>query len=63
MKHPIIPDTDIPDNPNTPELPKDVRGMLLFNEIMYNNATDGAEYVEIYNPTEQDYHFTSTLSI
>lgn len=36
-----------------PELPKDVRGMLLFNEIMYNNATDGAEYVEIYNPTEQ----------
>ena len=27
--------------------------MLLFNEIMYNNATDGAEYVEIYNPTEQ----------
>ena len=27
--------------------------MLLFNEIMYNNATDGAEYIEIYNPTEQ----------
>ena len=50
---PDHPGTDIPDNPNTPELPKDVRGMLLFNEIMYNNATDGAEYIEIYNPTEQ----------
>ena len=44
---PDHPGTDIPDNPNTPELPKDVRGMLLFNEIMYNNATDGAEYIEI----------------
>ncbi|HJG11526.1 MAG TPA: lamin tail domain-containing protein [Bacteroides xylanisolvens] len=50
---PDNPDTDLPDNPDTPELPRDVRGMLLFNEIMYNNATDGAEYVEIYNPTEQ----------
>ncbi len=27
--------------------------MLLFNEIMYDNATDGAEYIELYNPTEQ----------
>lgn len=26
--------------------------MLLFNEIMYDNAADGAEYIEIYNPTE-----------
>ncbi|TGY31644.1 lamin tail domain-containing protein [Bacteroides caecimuris] len=53
---PDNPGTDLPDNPDTPEspeLPEDVRGMLLFNEIMYNNATDGAEYVEIYNPTEQ----------
>ena len=36
----------------TPEVPAK-EGMLLFNEIMYNNATDGAEYIEIYNPTEQ----------
>ncbi|MEY8685564.1 lamin tail domain-containing protein [Bacteroides sp. AN502(2024)] len=43
---------EIPDHPDTPELPEDVRGMLLFNEIMYDNATDGAEYIEIYNPTE-----------
>lgn len=49
---PEKPGTDIPDNPNTPELPEDVRGMLLFNEIMYDNASDGAEYIEIYNPTE-----------
>lgn len=45
--------TDIPDNPDTPELSEDVRGMLLFNEIMYDNATNGAEYIEIYNPTEK----------
>ena len=50
---PDNPDTDLPDNPDTPELPEDVRGMLLFNEIMYDNATDGAEYVEIYNPGEK----------
>ena len=49
---PEEPGTDIPDNPDTPELPEDVRGMLLFNEIMYDNASDGAEYIEIYNPTE-----------
>lgn len=35
------------------ELPDDVRGMLLFNEVMYDNAKDGAEYIEIYNPTGQ----------
>ena len=50
---PDTPDTVLPDNPDTPELPEDVRGMLLFNEIMYDNATDGAEYVEIYNPGEK----------
>lgn len=44
---------EIPDDPMTPEQPEDVRGMLLFNEVMYNNATDGAEYIEIYNPTEE----------
>lgn len=49
---PEEPGTDIPNNPGTPELPEDVRGMLLFNEIMYDNASDGAEYIEIYNPTE-----------
>ena len=49
---PEEPGTDIPDNPGTPELPEDMRGMLLFNEIMYDNASDGAEYIEIYNPTE-----------
>jgi hypothetical protein len=49
---PEEPGTNIPDNPDTPELPEEVRGMLLFNEIMYDNASDGAEYIEIYNPTE-----------
>ena len=44
---------EIPDNPGASELPEDVRGMLLFNEIMYDNATDGAEYIEIYNPTDK----------
>lgn len=51
---PDEPGTNIPDHPGTPELPEDVRGMLLFNEIMYDNATDGAEYVEIYNPGEKE---------
>lgn len=49
---PEEPGTNIPDHPDTPELPEEVRGMLLFNEIMYDNASDGAEYIEIYNPTE-----------
>lgn len=49
---PDQPETDTPEqNPGYTELPEDVRGMLLFNEIMYNNANDGAEYVELYNPT------------
>ena len=46
------PGTDIPDNPATPELPENVRGMLLFNELMYDNASDGAEYIELYTPTD-----------
>lgn len=51
---PETPDNpDTPEDPNITELPEDVRGMLLFNEIMYHNATAGAEYVEIYNPTNQ----------
>ena len=44
---------DTPDTPDIPTLPEDVRGMLLFNEVMYDNATNGAEYVEIYNPTDE----------
>lgn len=56
---PDEPETDIPDTPETdapdiPEESKDVRGMLLFNEIMYDNAANGAEYIEIYNPGEED---------
>ena len=47
------PDKPDSEEPDITELPEDVRGMLLFNEIMYDNATDGAEYIELYNPTEQ----------
>lgn len=47
------PDEPDSEEPDITELPEDVRGMLLFNEIMYDNATDGAEYIELYNPTEQ----------
>lgn len=50
---PDNPDNETPDNPDISELPDDVRSMLLFNEVMYDNATDGAEYIEIYNPTEE----------
>lgn len=50
---PDNPDKDTPDNPDITELPDDVRSMLLFNEVMYDNATNGAEYIEIYNPTEE----------
>ena len=28
--------------------------MLLFNEVMYDNDKDGAEYIEFYNPVDQD---------
>lgn len=50
---PDNPDDETPDNPDISELPDDVRGMLLFNEVMYDNASNGAEYIEIYNPTEE----------
>lgn len=50
---PDNPDNETPENPDITELPDDVRSMLLFNEVMYDNATDGAEYIEIYNPTEE----------
>ena len=47
---PTNPDT--PDNPNLPDYPEEVNNILLFNEVMYDNATDGAEYIELYNPSE-----------
>lgn len=56
------------DNPDTPEIPGDnpelpdnVKGMLLFNEVMYHNASDGAEYIEFYNPTESEIKVPSLL--
>lgn len=48
---------DTPDKPETPvdpvlpDYPEEVRGILSFNEVMYDNATDGAEYIELYNPS------------
>lgn len=51
-------DTDDPDNSG---LPKNVRGALLFNEIMYDNAKDGTEYIEIYNPSDKDISIESLL--
>ena len=47
--------------PAVPDLPDDVRGMLLFTEVMYNPASGDAEYVEIYNPTSQDILLPSLL--
>lgn len=52
-------DPDHPDTPDNPDdtdnsgLPETVRGSLLFNEIMYDNAKDGTEYIEIYNPSDK----------
>ncbi len=43
-----------PTDPNISELPDDVRGLLLLNEVMYYPESSGAEYVEIFNPTEKD---------
>lgn len=52
---PDVPDEpDKPDTPESPEYPDNVRNMLLFNEVMYDNAKDGAEYIEFYNPADQD---------
>lgn len=52
---------DEPETPETPDLPATVRGMLLFNEVMYNPDKDGAEYIELYNPTENDIVLPSLL--
>lgn len=46
------PDNPEPDSPTLPDYPKEVTGMLLLNEVMYDNAADGAEYIEIYNPSD-----------
>lgn len=47
-----IPDTPQPDSPSLPDYPKEVKSILLLNEVMYDNATDGTEYIEIYNPSD-----------
>lgn len=52
-------DTSLPsppeDLPSTPSSPQgEVRGSLLFNEIMFHPAPDGAEYIEIYNPASTE---------
>lgn len=45
-----------PPTPTNPEeafdLPENPRNRLLFNEIMYHHKTIGAEYVELYNPSD-----------
>lgn len=45
------PDTPVDPAPVLPDYPAEVKGILLFNEVMYDNATDGAEYIELYNPS------------
>ena len=52
--NPDTPDEpDTPEDPDIPSYPEDVRNLLVFNEVMYDNATDGAEYIELYNPSDQ----------
>lgn len=53
-----IPDNpDVPSEPDAPVYPDEVKNILLFNEIMYDNATNGAEYIEFYNPTNASVSF------
>ncbi len=52
---------DEPETPDNPELPEEVRHMLLFNEVMYNPDKDGAEYIELHNPTDGDITLPSLL--
>ena len=55
---PDIPDKpETPDTPVLPEYPEEVKNILLLNEIMYDNAMFGAEYIELYNPSN------STVSV
>lgn len=43
-------DPEQPEEPTNPENPEPPEvGALLFNEVMYHSAKDGAEYVELYN--------------
>ncbi len=44
---------NMPEEPVQPDYPDEVKNMLVFNEVMYDNATDGAEYIELYNPSDQ----------
>lgn len=66
----ITPPEETPDHPEEPEkpnipdaseLPDNVRSMLLFNEVMYDHAKDGAEYIEFYNPSDKDITIKSLL--
>jgi len=48
-------DEENPEEPGPsypPSVPGKVKNMLLFNEIMYDSAPDGAEYIEFYNPSD-----------
>ena len=48
--HPSDPDN--PNTPDTPTYPSEIRGLLLFNEVMYDNTSNGIEYIEFYNPAD-----------
>lgn len=45
-------DPEKPDPNLPPTSSNKVKNTLLFNEIMYDNAPDGAEYIELYNPAD-----------
>lgn len=45
-------DPEEPDQPDQPDYPADVRNLLLLNEVMYDHTSDGAEYIELYNPSD-----------
>ena len=45
---------DIPQTPAVPDFPEEARGMLLFNEVMFDPAEGDAEYIEIYNPLDRE---------
>lgn len=53
--NPDAPDVPIdpnePTDPILPDYPEEVKGMLLLNEVMYDDAEGGAEYIELYNPS------------
>lgn len=55
--------TAIPPEPTEesgkPDLPAEVKGMILLNEVMYDNDSDGAEYIELYNPSPATITFPS----